>query len=70
MTDSIRIILCECGAVPVYRSWRGGEDFMEGEFRCESCGANPQDPVEHVWGGQEMKELAAYAWNEWRQRAG
>lgn len=59
----MHVLKCVCGAEPIYEEDRASEDCMEGRFICEACGKH-SDPVEHIWGGDMMKELAADQWNE------
>lgn len=60
----MKVCPCSCGATPVARVYRVAEDCMEAVAECV-CGKTAE-AIEHVWGGQEAREMALDQWNRMR----
>ncbi len=55
---------CSCGAMPKAEVYRVAEDLMGAQATCV-CGKSAPE-IEHVWGGQEAREMALAEWNAMR----
>lgn len=61
----MKVLLCRCGGTPEAVVYRLAEDLMGAKAYCPRCDREAEE-IEHVWGGQEAREMAFGQWNEMR----
>lgn len=60
-----KVFMCSCGGTPEATVYRLAEDLMGAKAACPKCGLEAEE-IEHVWGGQEAREMAYGEWNRMR----
>lgn len=68
---TVRVYRCSCGGVPEVSVSQVAEDLMEATAYCGNWACDETaDPVEHVWGGEEIRIMAFEEWNDKRRSEG